>query len=54
MTAAVETVRSPLLLLDTHTLLWSGEEGPRLGERVKAILNEASRERMLAISAITP
>jgi PIN domain nuclease of toxin-antitoxin system len=46
--------RSPLLLLDTHTLIWSVEEGPRLGRRSKSILNEAARESRIAVSAITP
>jgi PIN domain nuclease of toxin-antitoxin system len=54
VTAAAETERKPLLLLDTHTLIWSVEEGPRLGRRVKAILNEAAQGSRIAVSAITP
>ncbi|MGB6686722.1 MAG: type II toxin-antitoxin system VapC family toxin [Terracidiphilus sp.] len=54
MTVAAEADRKPLLLLDTHTLIWSVEEGPRLGRRVKTVLNEAARQSRIAVSAITP
>jgi PIN domain nuclease of toxin-antitoxin system len=54
VTAATEAERRPLLLLDTHTLIWSVEGGPRLGRRVKAILNEGAQEGRIAVSAITP
>jgi PIN domain nuclease of toxin-antitoxin system len=54
VTAAAEAERRALLLLDTHTLIWSVEGGPRLGHRVKAILNEAAHEGRIAVSAITP
>jgi PIN domain nuclease of toxin-antitoxin system len=54
VSAAAEAERKPLMLLDTHTLIWSVEEGPRLGRRVKSILNEAAKQNRLAVSAITP
>lgn len=49
-----EADRSPLLLLDTHTLVWSVEESPRLGAETKAILNKGAKEDSVAVSAITP
>ena len=50
---SAEAEQEPLLL-DTHTLIWSVEEGPRLGRRTKSTLNEAARGSKIAVSAITP
>jgi PIN domain nuclease of toxin-antitoxin system len=52
--SATDSVRSSTLLLDTHVLVWSLEEGPRLGASTKKELNEAARQNRIAISAITP
>lgn len=49
-----ESARSSILLLDTHVLLWSLEEGPRLGSVTKQLINESARQNRLAVSAITP
>jgi PIN domain nuclease of toxin-antitoxin system len=46
--------RSPLLLVDTHTLIWMVEEAPRLGAKTAEALNRAGRENRIAVSAITP
>ena len=54
MSVAAEAEPKPILLLDTHALIWSVDEGPRLGSGAKAILNKASRESRIAVSAITP
>ena len=54
MTAAVDPARAPLLLLDTHVLVWSVEERPRLGAQAKQEINRAAREQRVAVSAITP
>lgn len=54
MTGAVDPAKGPLLLLDTHTLVWSVEERPRLGIAAKSALNEAARGNRIAVSAITP
>lgn len=54
MNSATDSVRSSTLLLDTHVLVWSLEEGPRLGASTKKELNEAARQNRIAISAITP
>lgn len=43
-----------LLLLDTHALVWSVENSPRLGSVAKAMINEAAREDRIAVSAISP
>ncbi len=49
-----EKSRSPLLLVDTHTLIWMVEEAPRLGVRSAKALNKAGWENRIAVSAITP
>lgn len=54
MTGAVEPAREPLLLLDTHVLVWSIQDSPRLGSAIKGILNNAAIQRRIAISAISP
>jgi PIN domain nuclease of toxin-antitoxin system len=54
VTAAVDPARAPLLLLDTHVLVWSVEERPRLGAQAKQEINRAAREQRVAVSAITP
>lgn len=54
MTAAAEPARSGQLLLDTHTLVWSVEERPRLGTGAKRTINIAARLSNVAVSAISP
>lgn len=44
----------PLLLLDTHTLVWSVQDSPKLGPQAKRTINQAARESRVAVSAITP
>jgi PIN domain nuclease of toxin-antitoxin system len=44
----------PLLLLDTHTLVWSVRDSPRLGSQTKQAINEAAREQRVVVSGITP
>jgi PIN domain nuclease of toxin-antitoxin system len=51
---ASERDRSPLLLVDTHTLIWMVEEAPRLGVQTVEALNRAGWEGRIAVSAITP
>jgi PIN domain nuclease of toxin-antitoxin system len=46
--------RGSLLLLDTHTLVWSVEDSPRLGVDAKLEINLGARENRIMISAITP
>jgi PIN domain nuclease of toxin-antitoxin system len=45
---------SSVLLLDTHVLVWSVEESPRLGKTTKRALNEAARQNRIVVSVITP
>ena len=45
---------SPLLLVDTHTLIWMVAEVPRLGSQTAEALNRAGWECRIAVSAITP
>lgn len=51
---ASNPARAPLLLLDTHTLVWSVEDNPRLGAQAKQAINRAAREQRVLVSAITP
>jgi len=43
-----------VILLDTHTLIWSVSEDPRLGERAHAEIEDAGRTSGVLVSAITP
>ncbi len=43
-----------LLLLDTHTLVWSVNEGPKLGKTAKESIRIAGDEGRVLVSAITP
>jgi len=49
-----EPARSPLLLLDTHTLVWSINEGPKLGKKAKESIRLGGDEGRILVSAITP
>jgi PIN domain nuclease of toxin-antitoxin system len=51
---AVERDWPPLLLVDTHTLIWMVEQAPELGPQAIEALNKAGRENRIAVSAITP
>ncbi|MGO9938358.1 MAG: type II toxin-antitoxin system VapC family toxin [Terracidiphilus sp.] len=51
---ASEPARAPLLLLDTHTLVWSVRDSPRLRSQAKQAINQAAREQRIVVSAITP
>ena len=46
--------RAPLLLLDTHTLVWSINEGPKLGKGAKEAIRVAGDDGRILVSAITP
>lgn len=54
MTGKTDIGRTPSLLLDTHTLIWSISEGPRLGRAAKESIRVAGDEGRVLISAITP
>lgn len=54
MTPMADPARPGLLLLDTHTLVWSVEERPRLGSVAKRAINVAARLNHVAVSAISP
>jgi len=42
-----------VILLDTHALIWLSEGSSRLGPRARRLLDEALRNDMLAVSAIS-
>lgn len=54
MNGEAEPARTPLLLLDTHTLVWSINEGPKLGKDAKESIRVAGDEGRVLVSAITP
>ncbi len=54
MTPVADPARPGLLLLDTHALVWSAEERPRLGSAAKRAINIAARLNQVAVSAISP
>lgn len=54
MTSAADAARLGLLLLDTHALVWSVEERPRLGSEAKRAINTAAQVNQVAVSAISP
>ena len=54
MNDAADPARTPLLLLDTHTLVWSINEGPKLGKGAKESIRVAGDEGRILVSAITP
>ena len=54
MNGDAEPTRTSLLLLDTHTLVWSINEGPKLGKRAKKSIRVAGDEGRVLVSAITP
>lgn len=43
-----------MILLDTHTLIWSVSEDPRLGKQAQAEIENAARTSAILVSAITP
>src|ERR1700685_982970 len=51
---AADPRRTPPLLLDTHTLVWSINEGQKLGKKAKESIRVAGDEGRILISAITP
>ena len=54
MTAVENAARAPLLLLDMHTLIWSINEGPKLGSTARESIRIAGDESRVLVSAITP
>jgi PIN domain nuclease of toxin-antitoxin system len=54
VTATGEPARGPLLLLDTHVLVWSINEGAKLGKEAKGSIRVAGDEGRVLVSAITP
>lgn len=55
MTArAADSDRLPLLLLDTHTLVWLMFGEDRLGKKAHEAIRKSSRVERLLVSAITP
>ncbi len=54
MTEPADPERRPLLLLDTHVLVWMVFGEPMLGPRARMAIDKAMPKDALLISAITP
>jgi PIN domain nuclease of toxin-antitoxin system len=54
VTTAASPAQPPLLLLDTHVLVWLMFGDPKLGKRARQAIHRAFRENRATISAITP
>lgn len=54
MSDARDPARSPLLLLDTHTLIWLTDGSRKLGTAAKEAIRKAYRDDRAIVSAITP
>ena len=54
MIGAEDAERLPLLLLDTHTLIWLTDGNQKLGESTRAVIRRAYTENRATVSAITP
>lgn len=54
MSGEAELAQEPFLLLDTHTLVWSVNEGPKLGKEAKESIRIAGDDGRILVSAITP
>lgn len=54
MIAGADPARPRLLLLDTHALVWSMNDNPKLGSNAKEAIRLAYRQNCARISAITP
>jgi PIN domain nuclease of toxin-antitoxin system len=52
--ARADPTRPRLLLLDTHALVWSMNDNPKLGSKAKEAIRLAYRQNCAWISAITP
>lgn len=44
----------PLILIDTHVLIWAVHDDPRLGSKARAIIDQTTRQSRILVSAITP
>ena len=54
MIGAEGAEHAPLLLLDTHTLIWLTDGNRKLGKNSRAAIRQAYNEDRATISAITP
>lgn len=54
MTAAPDPARAPLLLLDTHVLVWLFEGNTKLGRAARSMIQKAADQAGAVVSAITP
>lgn len=44
----------PVIVIDTHVLIWAVQDDPRLGEQSRKIIDDTTRQSRILISAITP
>ncbi len=46
--------REPVIVLDTHVLIWALQDDPHLGKTARQIIDEMTRHSSILIAAITP
>lgn len=44
----------PVIVVDTHVLIWAVQDDARLGRKARMIIDEMTRQSRILISAITP
>jgi len=44
----------PVIVLDTHVLIWAVQDDARLGRKARSVIDEMTRQSRILISAITP
>jgi len=44
----------PVIVIDTHVLIWAVQDDPRLGVQSRKIIDDMTRQSRILISAITP
>ncbi len=44
----------PVIVIDTHVLIWAVHDDPHLGEKSRKIIDDMTRQSRILISAITP
>ena len=46
--------REPVIVVDTHVLIWAVQDDPRLGPKARQIIDHTTKHSRILVSAITP
>jgi len=44
----------PVIVIDTHVLIWAVQDDPRLGKQSRKIIGDTTRQSRILVSSITP